>query len=255
MGDFLREMADASAARAAAAEAAISTERLRRKIAAMPPPRGLSLPRGELSVIAEIKRASPSLGMLNPRTDVGRRAKAYAAAGAAAISVLTEPEKFLGRDKDLRTAGAAGLPVMRKDFLVNEYQVAQARGLGADGVLLIAAILSDVYLRKMLTLAGRLGLFALVEAFDERDIGRALAAGATLVGVNCRNLRDLSVDFSRLEKLRPRIPAGVKAVAESGIAAPEQFKAVKELGYDAALIGSALMKDGNTGETLRKLRS
>ncbi|MCC6574594.1 MAG: indole-3-glycerol-phosphate synthase [Planctomycetes bacterium] len=255
MADFLREMADASAERAAAAEELFPAEMLFRSAFEQPPTRQINFKRGELAVIAEIKRASPAAGVFNHDVDVAAQAKAYRSAGASAVSVLTEPVKFLGRDEDVREAQVAGLPVMRKDFLVSEYQVAQARLLGADGVLLIAGILSDVYLRKMLRLAGELGMFALVEAFDERDLQRALTAGANLIGVNCRNLRDLSVDFSRFEKLRPRIPAAVKAVAESGITTPEQFKTVKNLGYDGVLIGSALMKEGDAGKTLARLRA
>ncbi len=258
MADFLRDMAEKSRARAAAAEKLFPAAELFRsafeKPPEQPPVKAFNLKRGELAVIAEIKRASPAAGVLNQDVDVAAQAKAYRNAGAAAVSVLTEPSKFLGRDEDLREARVAGLPVMRKDFLVNEYQVAQARVLGADGVLLIAAMLGDAELKAMLKISRDLGLFALVEAFDARDIERSLAAGATLVGVNCRNLRDLSVDFARFEMLRSHIPAAVKAVAESGITNAAEFKAVKDLRYDAALIGSALMKEGNATEALQRIK-
>lgn len=252
MPDFLQSMAKASAERVAAARRRISDAAIREAAEHAAPARRLRL--GEdFGVIAEIKRSAPSSGRLAEAVDVAARAQAYERAGAVAVSVLTEPASFGGDLRDLREAATAGLPVMRKDFLVDAYQLYEARAHGADGVLLIAAILDDNQLRELLGVAEYLGLFALVEAFDEVDVERAQCAGAELVGVNCRNLRDLSVEFARFERLRPLIDRDRKAVAESGITAPEQLTAVRELGYHAALVGSALMRQADPAAALRQL--
>lgn len=245
MADFLQSMAFLSRKRAAALPA---QSMLVHRASSRPGPRTLALRPGRLEVIAEIKRRAPSGGTLNAQVDVEAQARAYAAGGACAISVLTEPGEFLGRDEDLAAAARAGLPVMRKDFLVTPKQILESRALGADGVLLIAAILPGRELASMLAAASDAGLFALVEVFDETDLRRAADCGARLVGVNCRNLRDLSVDFARFERLRGLIAPTAQAVAESGIATPGQFARVAALGYDAALIGSALMKGATIGE-------
>lgn len=250
MADFLHNMAGLSAARAAQLPPQAELVRL---ASDRPAPKPLSLRPGRLEVIAEIKRRSPSAGALNEGVDVSSQARVYALAGARAISVLTEPTEFLGRNQDIALAAVAGAPVMRKDFLVSPAQVLEARALGADGVLLIAAILPGRELGAMLQAARDAGLFALVEAFDGDDLRRAADAGATLVGVNCRNLRDLSVEFARFERLRPLIPKGAQAVAESGITTAQQFETVRRLGYDAALIGTALMA-GATIEVLQAER-
>lgn len=248
MADFLQTLADHSRKRAAALPA---QAKLVHQASHRPAPRPLALRPRRLEVIAEIKRRAPSAGTLNAEVDVAAQARAYAAGGARAISVLTEPDEFLGRDEDLGAAACAGLPLIRKDFLVTPEQILESRALGADGVLLIAAILPGRQLASMLAAADDAGLFALVEAFDEPDLKRAGECGARLVGVNCRNLRDLSVDFERFEKLRPLIPQTAQAVAESGIATPAQFARVAALGYDAALIGSALMR----GATIHELQA
>ncbi len=252
MPDFLQSMAKASVERVAAAHRRISDAAIREAAEHAAPAKRLRLGE-EFGVIAEIKRSAPSSGRLAEGVNVAARAQAYERAGAVAVSVLTEPASFGGDLRDLREAASAGLPVMRKDFLVDAYQLYEARAHGADGVLLIAAILDDNQLRELLGVAEYLGLFALVEAFDEVDVERAQCAGAELVGVNCRNLRDLSVDFARFARLRPLIDRDRKAVAESGITAPEQLTAVRELGYHAALVGSALMRQADPAAALRQL--
>jgi indole-3-glycerol phosphate synthase len=253
MPDFLQTMARASAERVAAARRRTSDAAIRDAAEHAAPAKRLS-PGEEFGVIAEIKRSAPSSGTLAEGVDVAARAAAYERTGAVAVSVLTEPASFGGDLRDLRDAAAAtGLPVMRKDFLVDAYQLFEARAHGADGVLLIAAILDDEQLRDLLGVADYLGLFALVETFDELDVERAQCAGAELVGVNCRNLRDLSVDFARFERLRPLIDRDRKAVAESGITTPEELTAVRELSYHAALVGSALMRQADPAAALRQL--
>lgn len=255
MLDFLEQMAAESARRAAECRAQTPEAEIRRAAEAMPPARPLTLPGGELAVIAEIKRVSPAAGALNEQVNPAAQAQLYEAAGAVAVSVITEPLRFQGSIADLRAARAAtSLPVMRKDFIGDAYQLYEARAAGADGVLLIAAMLSDRELRHYLRVCEYLGLFALVECFDEPDIRRAQDGGAGVIGVNCRNLRDLSVEPERFEKLRGLIAPGNVAVAESGITTPAQFEAVRTLGYHAALIGSALMQAADPVAALARLR-
>lgn len=252
MPDFLTQMADSSAERAARTRAETPEGEMRRAAEHMPPTRRLQL--DDFGVIAEVKRAAPSTGVLQEQADVASIAREYASAGASAISVLTEPSRFNGDLKDLRDVRAVSdAPVMRKDFLVQPYQLFEARANGADGVLLIAAILDDDTLREMLGICEYLGLFALVEAFGELDVERAQLAGADIVGINCRNLRDLSVDFARFERLRAYIDPDRIAVAESGISSHEELAHVRELGYRAALIGSALMRESEPGAALQRL--
>lgn len=252
---FLDQMAAASAGRVRDARAAGSEGALLAacRAAATAPPLRL----GDFELIAEIKRHSPAEGALGATTDVAARARAYAAAGAAAVSVLTEPARFGGSLADLATAVAAlagtGVPAMRKDFLVDPWQVLEARAAGAGGVLLIVAMLEDAVLREMLAAAREHELFVLLEAFDEADLARAapLCGGTpkapVLVGVNTRDLRTLAVDPARLERLAPRLPAGVPAVAESGLHTAADAAAAAALGYRLALVGTALMRADDPG--------
>lgn len=255
MSDFLGTMAGASAKRITRARQITPDREIRDAAESAPPPR--EFPFGvRAAVIAEIKRAAPSVGTLQGKCDVAARAAAYEKAGAAAISVLTEPTKFLGSLQDLRDVrSATDLPVMRKDFLVEPYQLYEARANGADGVLLIAAMLDDHALNEMLQVADYLGIFALVEAFSELDAERAQAAGAQIIGINCRNLRDLSVEFERFEQLRGFIDRDRTAVAESGITNHEHLSRVLDLDYDAALIGSALMRENDPAAALAAMCS
>ena len=195
-----------------------------------------------LAVIAEIKRRSPSKGDLAPDLVPGELAKRYEAGGAACLSVLTDVEYFGGARADLVEARAAcTLPVLRKDFTVDERDIVDARLMGADAVLLIVAALDDGELTRFAALAGRLGLAALVEVHDEGELDRALGAGATLIGVNGRDLRTFEVDLGVFERLAGRMPAGVVTVAESGLRSPDDARRVAAAGYDAVLVGESLV--------------
>jgi indole-3-glycerol phosphate synthase len=247
-------MAATSALRAASARAATSLGEMRRAAEHMPPARPLKVG-AEFALIAEIKRAAPSAGDLRADVQVGARAAQYEAGGAAAISVLTEPKEFRGSLNDLRECReSSNIPAMRKDFLVDNYQLYEARANGADGVLLIAPLFANGTLKEAVELADYLGMFALVEAFDALDIERAQEAGARFVGVNCRNLRDLRVDFARFARLRPLIDDSRVSVAESGITSGAELQQVRALGYRAALVGSALMREDDPVVAMARLR-
>lgn len=252
MADFLQQMAAESRRRAAGLP---PPAELRRLALAADAPRPARLKADHLTVIAEFKRESPSQGVLAAGASPAQAARDYERAGAAAISVLTEPTRFGGSLGDLSEARAATrLPVMRKDFLVSPAQVLEARAAGADGVLLIVRMLGDAELREMHALAAELGMFALVEAFDERDLERARQAGAPLVGINCRDLGDLGVDPSRFERLRGCFAPGATRVAESGLRNAEDLRRVAALGYHSALVGTALMQGAPLAGLLAELR-
>jgi indole-3-glycerol phosphate synthase len=207
-------------------------------------------------VIAECKRRSPSRGILRQDYDAARHAAAYASAGAAAISVLTEPTFFDGAPAHLRDVRAAvTVPLLRKDFIVSDYQIVEAAALGADAVLLIVSALGDSDLRELLETAHEYGLAALVEAHALDEVSRAHDAGAEIVGVNSRNLRTLDVDRSVLERAIEKMPADVTAIAESGIKTPEDMKTLQSAGYHAFLVGERLITEPDPGEALRRLRA
>jgi indole-3-glycerol phosphate synthase len=194
-------------------------------------------------VIAEMKRRSPSGGELRPGLVPARMAEAYAAAGAAAISVLTDGPDFGGSLDDLEIVSrAASIPVLRKDFIVDPIQVAEARIAGADAVLLIAAILEDTTLDACLEAVRRAGIEALVEVHTEVELTRAVASGATLVGVNNRNLSDLSTDLGTFARLRKLLPEGILCVAESGVRSAADVTRLVGEGADAVLVGEVLMR-------------
>ncbi|ANH40091.1 Indole-3-glycerol phosphate synthase [Nocardioides dokdonensis FR1436] len=198
------------------------------------------------SVIAEVKRRSPSKGALADIPDPAVLAGEYAAGGAAAISVLTEQRRFGGSLADLRAVRAAvDVPLLRKDFIVTDYQLWEARAAGADLALLIVAALDDDELRRLHDLAGELGLTALVEVHDEAETERALALGAPLVGVNARNLKTLEIDQSTFARLAPQLPDDVVKVAESGVFGPDDVRRHVGEGARAVLVGEALVKDGD----------
>jgi len=205
-----------------------------------------------VAVIAEVKRSSPSKGALAQIPEPGRLASAYAAGGAAAISVLTEERRFGGTLADLdEVRRSVRTPLLRKDFMVEAYQVTEARAHGADLVLLIVAALDDAQLRDLGQQAHELGMTCLVEVHDAAELERALAADAVLVGVNARNLKTLEVDPRTVTDLLPRIPSGVLSVAESGVAGPDDVVAYVEAGADAVLVGEALVKDGDPEAAVR----
>ncbi|HET7476611.1 MAG TPA: indole-3-glycerol phosphate synthase TrpC [Dermatophilaceae bacterium] len=209
-----------------------------------------------LSVIAEVKRRSPSKGDLAPHLDPATLAGAYAAGGAACLSVLTDERFFGGSAADLAAARAAvKIPLLRKDFTVCEADVCDARIMGADAVLLIVAALDDAELRAFHSLAGEIGLDALVEVHDEGELERALAAGATLVGVNQRDLVTFRVDTERAVRVARAMPAGMVRVAESGVSGPADAARLAGAGYHAVLVGESLVTSPDPGEAVRVLRS
>ena len=222
----------------------------------LPPPRPFSaaLTGETISCIAEVKRRSPSKGDLDPDLQPDVLAKEYVAGGAACLSVLTDAQYFGGSAADLNAAReACGLPVLRKDFTVQEADVIDARLMGADAVLLIVAALDDGELTRCVVRAESLGLAALVEVHDETELGRALQSGARLVGVNQRDLRTFAVDHDRACALAARIPDGVTAVAESGIRDADDARRLADAGYDAVLVGETLVRSRDRAATLRSL--
>ena len=245
--------------RVAADRAKISLEELKALCQEAGPGQGeqfvSALNRPGLSFLCEIKKASPSKGLISPDFPYLDIARAYEAAGADGVSCLTEPKWFLGSDDIFRQVRRAiALPMLRKDFTVDEYQIYQARLMGANAVLLIVSLLDGETLKGYLDLCRSLGLAALVETHDGQEVDAALNAGAEIIGVNNRNLKDFSVDFSNAARLRDRIPPGVLYVAESGLTGPEDAAALKQLGADAALVGEALMRAPDKGAMLASLR-
>jgi indole-3-glycerol phosphate synthase len=209
---------------------------------------------GRVNVIAECKRRSPSRGVLQAAYDPAAQARAYARGGAVAISVLTEPAFFDGALEHLAQVRAAvALPLLRKDFVVDSYQLLEARATGADAVLLIVAALDDERLERLLAQAGALHLGVLVEVHDEAELERAIAAGATLVGVNNRNLRTLAVDLDVSARVAARLPDRITAVSESGVTGPEDVARLSGLGYHAFLIGERLMTAADPEGALRRI--
>jgi indole-3-glycerol phosphate synthase len=254
MPSYLADILAAHRARAEGDDRAV--EELAQQAAGLPPPRDFaaSLRVEGLSCIAEVKRRSPSKGDLAPALQPDLLAKEYAQGGAACLSVLTDVDFFGGSPADLAAArGASGLPVLRKDFTVQEADVVDARLMGADAVLLIAAGLDDEELNRFAARAASLGLAALVEVHDEPELERALAAGAPMVGVNQRDLRTFEVDHDRACALAARIPPGVVAVAESGIRDAADATRLADAGYDAILVGETLVRADDRVGTLRTL--
>jgi indole-3-glycerol phosphate synthase len=207
-----------------------------------------------IRLIAEVKRASPSAGMLRPHFEPAAIAAGYEAAGAAAVSVLTDARFFQGTDDHLvAVRRAVRVPVLRKDFVVDPYQVYEARGLGADAVLLIAAILPLAALRDLAALAAELDLAALVEVHTEAEVETALGAGARLIGINNRDLDTLETSLEPSRRLRPRIPGTATVVAESGIERRQDVEEMERLGMHAVLVGTALMRAPDPAARVREL--
>ncbi|MGI9149461.1 MAG: indole-3-glycerol phosphate synthase TrpC [Chloroflexota bacterium] len=207
-----------------------------------------------VSFIAEIKRRSPSGGLIRPDLAVAQIAQTYATAGAAALSVLTDQRYFGGADADLTSAQrASGLPCLRKDFVVDPYQILEAHELGASAVLLIVRALSDNELRSLLELTHTCGMEALVETHSAAEVERALCAGARVVGVNNRDLDTLITDVSLAPRLRPLVPADCVFVAESGISQPEHVARLRDAGVDAVLVGESLLRAADPGARLSAL--
>ena len=254
MPAYLEEILTSHRARAAADDRQL--EDLVEQAMATPAPRDFAgaLGGAALSCIAEIKRRSPSKGDLDPDLQPEMVAKEYVAGGAACLSVLTDTDFFGGSREDLCAARqASGLPVLRKDFTVQEADVVDARLMGADAVLLIVAALDDDSLRRCAALAGELGLAALVEVHDQPELERALAAGSRIVGVNQRDLRTFDVDHDGACALATLIPADVIAVAESGVRDAGDARRLADAGYDAVLVGEALVRAEDRASRLREL--
>lgn len=236
----------------------VSLAQVRTDAKAAPPPRDFAraLTRETVALVAEIKRASPSRGVLSVGANPPRLARTYAANGAAAISVLTDNKFFHGSLQDLhKVCEAVDVPALRKDFIIDEYQIYESRATGADAVLLIVRVLPEAQLRHYLALARSLGMHALVEIHDEMDLERAISAGAFIIGINNRNLVDFTVDLATTELLAPRVPAENIVVAESGILARADVERVARVGARAVLVGEALMRAGDVGAKVRELAS
>jgi indole-3-glycerol phosphate synthase len=259
-GDFLAQMAAGSRQRVDAAKRAWGEADLLARALASPPPPRLRRDSNGFDLIAEMKLRSPAVGQLKTNDeDVGARVTAYARAGAAAVSVLTEPSRFDGSMAHLELATRVlrplDVPAMRKDFLVDPYQVIEARLAGAGGVLIILRMLSRAALDSLIERARSLGLFVLLEAFDESDIElmhdiveeHSRGGVEILAGVNCRDLATLQIVPRRLDELAHLLPTGVPRVAESGVVSPDDARRVAAAGYEFALVGSALMQGGDPG--------
>ncbi len=226
----------------------------------------LSLPKGSfafenalqkagISFICECKKASPSKGLIAPDFPYLQIAKEYEAAGADCISVLTEPKWFLGSDGYLKEiASAVSIPCLRKDFTVDEYMIYEAKVLGASAVLLICSILSEEQIQAYISICDELGLSALVEAHDKAEVSAAVRAGARMIGVNNRNLKDFSVDTDNSRRLRELIPRDVLFVSESGVSGAKDVAKLREIGADAVLIGETLMRAPDKKAKLDELR-
>jgi indole-3-glycerol phosphate synthase len=209
---------------------------------------------GAIACIAEFKRRSPSAGWINEKADLEATVRAYAAGGASALSVLTDEPFFGGRLADLKPARLAGaLPVLRKDFIIDPYQIVEAAAAGADAILLIVAALEDTTLVELLATARAMRLDVLVEAHDEGEVTRAVAAGAQIIGINNRDLRTFTVDRELAVRLRPSIPADRIVVAESGIRDAADVARLRDAGVDAILVGETLMRAPDPAAALRGL--
>jgi indole-3-glycerol phosphate synthase len=261
---ILDTLADAARERVAQARETLPLEELREEARAMPRDARPSFkqalsgldPLGDsLHFICECKKASPSKGLIAPEFPYQDIAREYEAAGASAISVLTEPTRFLGRDEYLRDiAATVSLPCIRKDFTIDEYQIYEAKTLGASAVLLICSLLDTATIHRYLGICDELGLSALVETHDEAELAGALAAGAKIVGINNRNLKDFSVDIGLSLRLRDKVPPEVIFVAESGIHTADDVAALRQHGVNAVLIGEQLMRATNKQAALAELK-
>ena len=251
-------LAEEARRRVAEAEKAVPLEEMRRRSSAAP---GTGFPFEEalrkegMSLICEVKKASPSKGVISGSFPYLEIAKEYEEAGASCISVLTEPSRFLGSLDHLREISAAvKIPVLRKDFIVDEYMVHEAKCAGASAVLLICSLLGEEELRRLIGVCDSLSLSALVEAHDEKEISEALGCGARIIGVNNRDLRDFSVDHTNCLRLRGMVPDNVVFVAESGIKSRRDIEDLENSGVDAVLIGETLMRSGDRKAKIRELR-
>ena len=256
MSDILEELSAMRRADAEEAAKAVPYAELERRIAEMAPTRDFRAAfAGEgIHIIAELKKASPSEGLIRADFDPVSIARTYAANGAAAMSVLCEPHRFLGSESYLTAVRqVVETPLIYKDFLTTDYQIAAARAAGADACLLIVAVLDDARLSHLLGLARSFGLTALVETHTEEEVKRAAGVGAKLIGVNCRDLRTFKTDPAITAELVAKIPDGITRIGESGIRTQEDILKVKAAGADGFLIGTTLMRAPDPGAKLREL--
>lgn len=260
MSDILTRILAAKRKEVAEARARIPDADIRRRAAQADPPRGFhasmrrAIEAGRPAIIAEIKRASPSRGLIRSDFDPAGIAKSYEANGASCLSILTDREFFGGSSDDLRAARAAcRLPVLRKDFIVEPYQVYEARSWGADCILLIMDAAPDETLVKLAALAREVGMDVLVECHDGAQLERALGIDTPLIGVNNRDLRTFETRLETTLDLLPRVPAGKTLVTESGIADPSHVERLKAAGVSAYLVGSAFMAAPDPGNELKRL--
>jgi indole-3-glycerol phosphate synthase len=252
---LLDEILASTAARLEEARGKVTDDVLEQRVAGAESPRGFrrALEREPMAVIAEIKRRSPSKGDLAMELDPRKLAAAYRDGGAAAISVLTEPDHFAGSLDDLAGAREAGLPVLRKDFLIDPWQILESRAEGADCVLVIVRIVDD-RLKELVTLSRSLGMDTLVEVYDENDVERAMDVGADIVGINHRDLSTFEVDVNRTAKLTPMLPSDVLVVALSGVTGRDQVEALAAAGARAVLVGESIVAAPDPAAALRSLR-
>lgn len=257
MASILEELAAAARERVAQQKRDVPPDEMAARAAAAPQPPSFyeALAAPGMSFICECKKASPSKGLIEPDFHPVDIARDYEAAGAAAISVLTEPTRFLGSDGYLRdVAAAVSIPVLRKDFVVDGYMVHQAKALGASAVLLICSLLDSEALSRSLRLCAQVGIDALVEAHDAQEVDRAVACGARIVGVNNRNLADFTIDFGNSIRLRERVPRDVLFVTESGVKSADDVALLASHDVDAVLIGETLMRAPDKRAMLDELR-
>ena len=259
MADILNTIAEYAKERVADAKRSLPLNELKAKISVMNCDTGFpfekALQTEDISFICECKKASPSKGLIAEDFPYVAIAKEYEAAGASCISVLTEPKWFLGKDSYLKEiAQAVSIPCIRKDFTIDEYMIYEAKLLGAGAVLLICALLPEDILQEYIQICDSLGLSALVEAHDEKEIDSALSAGARIIGVNNRNLKDFSVDVHNSNRLRVLVPESVLFVAESGIKTADDIDVLRQAKVDAVLIGETLMKSPDKKAMLDTLR-
>lgn len=253
---FLSRILEAKRSEVAEREASLPLEVLARRATLAAAPRDFlgALRRSGLGVIGEVKRASPSKGPLRPELDAVALARQYEEGGCIAISVLTDGPHFGARPEDLeRVRAAVSVPVLRKDFLISEYQLRESRAMGADAVLLIVAALEASDLARLIGLAVELGMCPLVEVHKAEEVRTALACGAPVLGINNRDLRSFHVDLDVTRTLRPLIPPEVAVVSESGVSTPEEASLVWGWGADAALVGEALVTSENPSALVRSL--
>jgi indole-3-glycerol phosphate synthase len=252
---FLDDIVASTHSRIDEAKEKVTEEALEQRLASRAEPRDFAaaLQADDVTVIAEIKRATPAKGPLNLELDAGRTAAAYAEGGAAAISVLTEPDRFKGSLEDLELATSAGLPVLRKDFVLDPYQLLEARAAGADAVLLIVRILDHPSLVSLLRLTRSFGMEALVEVNTEEELDRALDIQANVIGVNHRDLDSFEVDPDLTKKLAPKVPPGVVLVGLSGVSDRREVEELGAAGARSVLVGEALVTAPDPVLKLRQL--